>query len=213
MEASTALVPLPRAQAEATSDVRGRPAMLWVGRLNANKDPLTVLDAFARARPSLPNATLTMLFGAADLAREVGTWIDRDAALRDRVRLVGTVPYDQIAAYYSAADLFVVGSHHEGSGYALIEALACGVTPAVTAIPTFRLLTGDGAVGALWRPGDAADCARAMVAAASGDAEARRRQARDHFAQHFSWPAIGRRALAIYRAVAAARRSKLSVTQ
>ena len=37
---------------------------------------------------------------------------------------------------------------------------------------------------------------------------------RAHFAQAFSWPAIGRRALAIYRAVVAARRtSKLIVEQ
>ena len=208
MEASTTLEPLPRAQAEAASGVRGRPAMLWVGRLNANKDPLTVLDAFERVLTSLPNATLTMLYGTADLAGELRARIDRQAALRDRVRLIGAVAHERVAAYYSAADLFVVGSHHEGSGYALIEALACGVTPAVTHIPTFRLLTGDGAVGALWRPGDAADCARAMAAAASRDVEAERRRVRGHFAQHFSWPAIGRRALTIYRAVAAARRHR-----
>jgi len=208
MEASTGLEPLPRAQAAAASGVQGAPAMLWVGRLNANKDPLTVLDAFEQALPSLPNATLTMLYGTADLEGEVRARIDRHAALRDRVRLIGAVAHERIAAYYSAADLFVVGSHHEGSGYALIEALACGVAPAVTDLPTFRLLTGDGAVGALWRPGDAAGCARAMVAAASGDVEAERRRVRGHFAQHFSWPAIGRRALAIYRAVAAARRHR-----
>ena len=106
-----------------------------------------------------------MLYGTADLAGEVRARIDRHAALRDRVRLIGAVAHERMAAYYSAADLFVVGSHHEGSGYALIEALACGVAPAVTDIPTFRLLTGDGAIGALWRPGDAADCARAIVAA------------------------------------------------
>jgi len=213
MEAGTSLEPLPRAQAEATSGVRGAPAMLWVGRLNVNKDPLTILDAFERALPSLPNATLTMVYGTADLGSAVRARIDRHPALRDRVRLAGAVAHEQMAAYYSAADLFVVGSHHEGSGYALIEALACGVAPAVTDIPTFRLLTGDGEVGALWRPGDAGDCGRAMVAAASGDVEAQRRRIRGHFARYFSWPAIGRRALTIYRTVAAARRSKLTVAR
>jgi glycosyltransferase involved in cell wall biosynthesis len=214
MEASTGLKAIARAQAEAISGLHGAPRMLWVGRLNANKDPLTVVDAFDRTLPSLPNATLTMLYGAADLAREVRARIDRHPALRDRVRLIGAVAHRDIAAYYSAADLFVVGSHHEGSGYSLIEALACGVTPAVTDIPTFRLLTADGAVGALWRPGDAADCARAMIAAASRDLAGERVRVRAHFADAFSWPAIGRRALAIYRAVVAARRrSKLNVEQ
>jgi glycosyltransferase involved in cell wall biosynthesis len=214
MEASTALEPIARAQAEAISGVRGAPAMLWVGRLNANKDPVTVVDAFERTLPSLPNATLTMLYGTADLADDVQARIDRDPALRDRVRLIGAVAHHDIAAYYSAADLFVVGSHHEGSGYSLIEALACGVTPAVTDIPTFRLLTGGGAVGALWRPGDAGGCARAMIAAASRDPDGERARVRAHFAGSFSWPAIGRRAVAIYRAVVAARRtSELSVEQ
>ena len=47
-----------------------------------------------------------------------------------------------MAVCYSAADLFVVGSHHQGSGYALMEACACGAVPVVTAIPTFRLMPG-----------------------------------------------------------------------
>ena len=58
-----------------------------------------------------------------------------------------------MTTFYSAADLFVVGSHHEGSGYALMEACACGAVPVVTGIPTFRLLTGSGSIGALWTPG------------------------------------------------------------
>jgi hypothetical protein len=58
------------------------------------------------------------------------------------VRLAGEVAHDRIAAFLSAADIFVVGSHHEGSGYALMEALACGTTPVVTDIPAFRALAG-----------------------------------------------------------------------
>ena len=43
MEASTTLAAIPRDEARRSSGVEGSPAMLWVGRLNANKDPLTVL--------------------------------------------------------------------------------------------------------------------------------------------------------------------------
>ena len=84
-------------------------------------------------------------------------------ALARRVRLVGYVPQEKLPAYYSAADIFVLGSHHEGSGYALIEACACGAVPVVTRIPPFRAITGDGARGALWPPGDA-DWPRARAA-------------------------------------------------
>ena len=65
-------------------------------------------------------------------------------------------------AMYAGADLFVLGSHHEGSGFALIEALASSVVPVVTDIPTFRVLTRNGALGALWAPGDARAFAAAL---------------------------------------------------
>jgi hypothetical protein len=50
----------------------------------------------------------------------------------------------------AAADLFVSGSQREGSGTALLESLACGLPPIVTDIPSFRMLTCDGRIGALW---------------------------------------------------------------
>ena len=102
-----------------------------------------------------------------------------------------------MSSFYSAADVFVAGSHHEGSGYALMEALACGAVPVVTDIPTFRLLTADGTLGALWSPGDAGDCARALVAAGRRNLTAERERVADHFACELSWDAVGRRAVEI----------------
>jgi glycosyltransferase involved in cell wall biosynthesis len=111
------------------------------------------------------------------------------------------VPHARIASFFSAADFFVVGSHHEGSGYALMEACACGAVPVVTDIPTFRLLTGAGVVGALWTPSDAAGCARALVDVARRDLDAERAKLADHFARELSWDAVGHRAVEIYRKV------------
>jgi len=100
--------------------------------------------------------------------------------------------------FYSAADIFIVGSHREGSGYALMEACACGAVPVVTDIPTFRLLTADGSLGELWTAGDAADCGRALTYVGQGDLTPRREQVASHFARALNWPAVGRRALDIY---------------
>src|SRR3954454_18751255 len=44
LESSTRMRPIDRAEAKRVSGVDGSPALLWVGRLNGNKDPLTVLD-------------------------------------------------------------------------------------------------------------------------------------------------------------------------
>jgi len=206
MEASTTLQPMPRAVARTRCDVRGAPAVLWVGRLNANKDPLTVLDGFARSLADLPDAALTMIYSSDELLPSVREHVEQSTVLKDRVRLIGRVPHDVIAAYFSAADLFVLGSHHEGSGYSLMEASACGAVPVVTDIPTFRLLTG-AAAGALWPVGDAPALARAMVDVARRDLSVERARLREHFARALSWDAIGRRAVEIYREVLRRRRS------
>ena len=206
MEASTTVRAVNRAAARARSGVDGSPALLWVGRLNANKDPLTVLDGFERSLSALPAATVTMIYAAEDLLPAVRERIERSAALRERVRLVGTVPHARLPEFYSAADLFVLGSHHEGSGYALMEASACGAVPVVTDIPTFRLLTG-GVVGALWTPGDAAACSRALVEVSRRDLDAERAKLANYFARELSWETVGRRAVEIYGDVLSRRRS------
>ena len=201
MPASSTLQPIAREQARRDSGVDGSPAMLWVGRLNANKDPLTVLDGFERALRDLPAARLTMIFGTDELSAEVRARISQSSVLRERVRLAGAVAHERMPSFFSAADLFVVGSHHEGSGYSLMEAIACGVVPVVSDIPTFRVLTGGGAVGALWKTGDAADCARALIEAGRRDPHQARARLANHFRRELSWDAVGRRALEIYREV------------
>ena len=178
-------------------------SVLWVGRLNANKDPLTVVDGFARfVERTTVNATLTFVYGSTELEaalRAAITGGPHAALLASRVRLVGRVAPDAIGAFYEAADIFVLGSHREGSGYAVLEALACGVAPVVTDIPSLRSLTADGRVGALWQVGDAASLADALERVATRPTVAERQACRALFVERFSWPAIGRRAMTIYR--------------
>ena len=209
LEASTDLGPIDRGPARAASGVDGAPAVLWVGRLNENKDPITVLTGFEQLLDAFPTATLTMVFGSDDLLAAVNARIAGSAALRGRVRLTGYVPRDRLAAYYSAADIFVLGSHHEGSGYAVIEACACGAVPVVTNIPPFRSITGNGVVGALWQPGDATALARALIDTAFRDLDAARSAVRGHFTGTLSWAAVGQRAMAIYGEVRARREGSL----
>ena len=192
--------------ARGASGVEGDPAILWVGRLNANKDPLTVLDGLERALRELPGGRLTMVYGEGDLEAAVRERVEQSSVLRSRVRLVGRVPAPCMPAFYSAADLFVLGSHHESCGYALLEALACGAVPVVTDIPSFRAITDDGRIGRLWPPGDAGTCARALVDAGQLDLAVEQRRVIEHFAQTLSWPAVGRAATEIYAAVARAKR-------
>jgi glycosyltransferase involved in cell wall biosynthesis len=184
----------------------GRPAVLWVGRLDANKDPLTVLGGFERALSAIPDAALTFVYGEEQLLSEVRAHVSASPALATRVHLRGRIERRELAAVYAGADLFVLGSHHEGSSFALIEALSFGLTPVVSDIPSLRALTGDGRVGFLFPPGDRDGFGRAFAAAATGDLNARRRFVRAHFDRELSWPAVGRKALDVYGAAHRRRR-------
>jgi glycosyltransferase involved in cell wall biosynthesis len=189
------------------SRLSGAPALLWVGRLNPNKDPLTILDGLERALPAVPDAALTLVFGESDLLPQVRRRIAASPLLSARVHTVGRIAHDELPAFYAGADLFLLGSHSESLCFALVEALSFGVTPVVTDIPAFRALTDGGRIGALFPVGDAGALAAALIrlGAAAGDRAARRAIVRAHFEATLSWPVLARRALEIYaQSVAAA---------
>lgn len=207
LESSTRMRPLDRDEARSVSGVAGDPALLWVGRLNGNKDPLVVLDGFARLLMEWPDATLTFVFGRDDLLPELRTAVQITPRVAARVRLVGAVAHAAMASYYSAADVFVLGSHHEGSGYALLEACACGAVPVVTDIPAFRTITGAGAIGALWAAGDAASFQAAAGRVMRADFSTERARVLARFESSLNWLAVGRQALAAYQDVVARRQT------
>ena len=208
LEASTLLRPMDQAEARRSTGVDGSPALLWVARLDSNKDPITVLDGFEHVVDVLPCATLTMIYRDAELLPRVQQRLQSSRTLGERVRLVGAVPHAELAKWYSAADLFVIGSDREVCGYAVMEACACGAIPIVTDIPPFRAITGDGKVGRLWLRGDARSLAEAVIAASGSSLGLGRDRVLEHFATHLSWDAVGTRASAIYECVAARRRSE-----
>jgi len=208
-EASTALRPIDRATAAARSGIAAGCAVLWVARLTASKNPMLWLDAFEHARPQLDGLHCWMVFDGGDLEAQVRARIEASTVLREHVTLVGAVPHARMPEYYSAADIFVSASHHEGSGYALIEAIACGVAPCVTDIPAARALTGS--IGRLWRAGDADDGAAAVRAIADPSRRVSRDAVRAHFDSALHWRAIGQRTVQAYRDLVERRRAGAQV--
>ncbi len=126
MEASSPFRHRDRAAARATTGLRGDPVLLWTGNLYPNKDPLTILAGLERLLARLPGARLYMAWRYASLLRQVEARIAASETLRPAVTLLGEIPHGQIEAYYNSADFFVQGSAKEGSGIALLDALACG---------------------------------------------------------------------------------------
>lgn len=194
LEAAPSVAPLPRAEARGRTGVTGEPAVLWVGRLIEGKDPVGAVRAFARAFADRPAARLWLLCTNRDREADVRAAVAA-AGVTDRTTLVGPVPHHEVAAWLSAADLFLATSRREGSGYALLEAVACGCTPVVSDIGPHRAIVGDD--GVRFAVGDDADAARALRAAA--DAPIDRAVLRCRSATAHSWAAVARQLVAVYR--------------
>lgn len=135
------------------------------GRLHPQKDPATLLVAFARLRADRPGAVL---------------WLLGDGALRGALEtqaaalgLTGAVRFfgaqRDVAAHLAAADVFVLSSAWEGLPLGLLEAMAAGLPVVATAVGEVPALLGQGG-GLLVPPGDAAALAAAMAALAGDGA-------------------------------------------
>jgi glycosyltransferase involved in cell wall biosynthesis len=207
-ESTSRFAPGNRDEARSLTGLVGDPAILWVGHLDANKDPLTVLQGVGDAVRELPGLQLYCCFGNAPLMRDVRARIATHEALHDRVHLLGRVPHERIEQLMRAADLFVLGSHREGSGYSLIEALACGLPPVVTDIPSFRSLTATGSVGALWPCGDARGLCQALRVSARRAGPEMRAAVRAHFERELSFDALGVKLADMYKDVLARKRGE-----
>jgi len=196
---TSTFTPGDRDAARIEAGVYGDPCVVWVGRLNEAKDPFTAIAAFSRALDHLPDARLWCAYGHATIPvlSEVQRAIASDERLAASASLLGCLPNARIETLLRAADIFLLSSRREATGAALVEALACGATPVVTAIPAFRALTGNATVGALFPVGDAVAGAAALVAAARCASE--RGRVRCHFEEHWSPEALGRKLLRVYR--------------
>jgi glycosyltransferase involved in cell wall biosynthesis len=189
-----------RDAARRITGMAGDPCLFWTGRLDANKDPLTMLDAFERAAAALPEIRLYCCFGDAPMLADVERRIAASDVLARRVTLLGRLPHEELEMRYRSADFFVQMSHREGSGYSVLEAMACGTTPLVTDIPATRAIVGD--AGSLTPVGDARAFGEAIVAWALRDHGELRKVTRARFDAALTFDAIGRQLRVAYESVA-----------
>ena len=201
MEGSNEFRRQDRAASRSRTRLSGDPVLLWVGRLAPLKDPLTVLGGFEHIVLRVPTAKLWMAYGESDLLPRVRERIASSHTLSRSVTLLGNVPHAELEALYNSADYFVLGSHHEGSGFALAEAMACGVVPVVTDIPSFRAMTDEGRIGGCWAPGDADAFARAFLEVVQQPRAAASERTERFFHDHLSYPAIARDSIRAYESL------------
>lgn len=105
------------------------PTLISVGHLIPRKGHDKVIEALA----ALPGFSLLILGEGPERARLEALIAAR--GLGGRARLLGAVPHESLAGYYSAADALVLASSREGWANVLLEAMACGTPVVASKIP------------------------------------------------------------------------------
>lgn len=158
----------------------GKDVILFVGRIEAQKDLETWLRAFRLIHDERPDTRAVIAGKGSDrdgllsLADELG--------LADVVSMPGYV--DNPYRYMSQASVFLLSSRYEGLPTVLIEALACGCPIVATDCPSGpREILDGGKYGELRPVGDAAGLSNAVTdALAQPDNAAVLRERADEFA-------------------------------
>jgi len=189
MEVSSVFYPIEKTIARSKTGAFGDPVFLWVGRLNANKDPFTVIKAFLRFAEAHPAATLYMVYHTDDLLPDIIEFL-KDHSYKDNIILIGKVPNNDLLYWYNSADFIISGSHYEGSGTAIAEAMSCGCIPVVTDIFSFRMITDNGKCGFLYKAGDEIALLTTLINLKHTDLAEKRATSLAYFKSNLSFGAI-----------------------
>jgi len=120
---------------------------------------------------------------------------------KNNVILTGKVPRADMLYWFNSADFFISGSHYEGSGTALCEAMSCGCVPIVTDIASFRMITDNGNCGLLYEAGSQEALLSALNSTKNMDIAAKQNAAMTYFKSNLSFDAIAAKIQAVAEAL------------
>lgn len=178
-----------------------RPVVLsvgWISRVHKRMD--YVIEEMARLPEPRP---FLQLLGAMD-ARSAELVALTEARLGAGNFSIRSVPYEEVAPFYQAADLFVLASLQEGFGRVYLEALCHGLPVIAHRHPVMEYVLGDqGTLADLSQPGELARRISETLSAASSDAERQARWA--SVRDRFSWEALRPEYLRMFQWASAAK--------
>ena len=155
-----------------------QPLLIYVGRLDGEKKPDVVVDAF-RKLPDALGAKLALL-GEGPLKDEIAALGDKRIIMPGYVR-----SRPELARWLASADIYVSGMADETFGVSIVEAQASGL-PVVGVAAGAMIDRVTETTGRLGPIGDADAMAANILAIWNADRHAMSDQAREHALQ-FSW--------------------------
>ena len=188
------------AETMATFDLDRGGFLLVPGTLEPRKNHVRVIAAFEQLarQSSLPDGMQLVLAGGRGWKAAGTLAAIADSPVRDRIRWLGYVPEEQMAALMTAAAAVVYASTYEGFGMPVLEAMACGavvVTSNVSSMPEAA-----GGEGILVDPYSIESIASGIVESLTADEAARDRAIAR--ARRDTWTRVAEQTASIYDQIA-----------
>jgi len=161
-----------------------------------NLVPLKGHDLVIEALCHLPQARL-MIVGEGPQKTALQELAVRQG-VADRVTFVGNVPQKRLPTFYTAADILVLASRHEGWPNVLLEAMACGTPVVVSDIPGMTEIVASSHVGRLASERSAKGFAQSIMEMAH---ESPKREQVRQYARTFDWASITEGQLKLFRSI------------
>jgi glycosyltransferase involved in cell wall biosynthesis len=178
--------------------------LLWVGTLRPRKDPLVLVEAFARIlRAGHEDLQLVMCGKALMSEEEIRAPLRAAGIDAQRLILPGYVAREDLPELYRESLAVIVPSRLEGFGLPALEGMASGRPLVVSEDAALAEVCGDAALS--FHTGDAHDLARVLQHLLRDEALQRRLSAHAlERAAHHSWEASALGHAEVYRRVMAA---------
>jgi glycosyltransferase involved in cell wall biosynthesis len=196
---SDRFTPLPAAEQDSFRRRKGfQRLLLTVGNKKPHKNHRLLLEVVDRLSPEFPDLKLAVI-GAGDRrwAGEVAEW-RASSPFADRLLDLEDVPDEELAAYYSCADVFLMPSRCEGFGLPPLESMAAGTPVVSSGGGSLAEILGDAAITREWDDADGWTTEIARLLESEGEREHLVRKGYEQ-ASRYSWETTARRLAELFR--------------
>ena len=141
-----------------------KPIVLYTGRIEVNKGSMELLQSVDQVASAFPDVEYVMAGGRHNSIDEhsLENALDKNGT-RKHVRMLGHVPWQELADQYRRASVFVMPSYYETFGISVIEAMAFGLPVVAANVGGLPEVVEDGVTGILVPPKDSEALGEALV--------------------------------------------------
>ncbi len=173
-----------------------RPYVLYVGRLDPDKNVRRLVEAFASEAEAGLRGHLLAIAGARDFQSSGLSDLVATMGLAERVRLLGYVEERHLVPLYQEASVMCYPSLNEGFGLPPLEGMAAGVPVVTSNVSSLPEVVGDAAIQV--DPHSVAAIASGLLSALEPARAAELRDAGRARARTFTWEKTARLTLEAY---------------